>query len=57
MNDETKTDVFYLRVEPTVKRKFNDAASQYPGTPSDVLRWLIIGFVEGRVNVTPPVKE
>lgn len=50
---ETKSDVFYLRVEPSVKQLFNEAAAHYPGTPSDVLRWLIERFIKGHVTVTP----
>lgn len=50
---ENKTDVFYLRVEPRVKRQFAERAAAYPGTPSDVLRWLIEKFIEGHVTVTP----
>ena len=50
---ELKSDVFYLRVEPSVKRQFVMMAAAYPGTPSDVLRWLIERFNEGCVPVKP----
>ena len=58
-SNESKTAVFYLRVEPSLKRRFEKEAARYPGEPTDVLRWLILGFVEGRVTVkpAPPVKE
>jgi len=50
---EPKTDVIYLRVEPSVKQKFREAASVHPGDPSAVLRWLLMAFIEGRVTVHP----
>jgi hypothetical protein len=51
---EAKTDVLYLRVEPSVKQKFREVASRYPGDPSAVLRWLVVAFNEGRVTVADP---
>ena len=59
MNErEPKSYALYVRVTPDVKRKFNEAASRY-GTPSDVLRELVLALIDGRVTVTPPpdVKE
>lgn len=50
---EAKTDVFYFRVEPSVKQRFREVASSYPGDPSAVLRWLVVAFIEGRVTVHP----
>ena len=54
---EAKSDVLYLRVEPSVKQRFREMAAEYPGDPSAVLRWLIIAFTEGRVTVNPTSKE
>jgi len=51
---ENKTETFYLRVEHSLKARFREAAASYPGEPSDVLRWLIERFCEGRLTVTPP---
>lgn len=56
-DNETKTDVLYLRVEPSVKQRFREVASTYPGDPSAVLRWLVVAFIEGRVTVNPTHKE
>jgi hypothetical protein len=54
---ESKTDVLYLRVEPTVKQRFREVASRYPGDPSAVLRWLVVAFCEGRVTVADPTHK
>ena len=53
---EPKTSVIYLRVTAKMNRDFKEAAARY-GYPSDVLRELIRGFIEGRVTVTPPIPE
>lgn len=54
MSQEAKTDALFIRIEPSVKTQFNEACAHYPGTPSDVLRWLIVAFADGRVTVEQP---
>ena len=54
---EAKTDTLYMRVEPSLKQRFEEVAGQYPGTPSAVLRWLLLAFVEGRVTVNPTTQK
>ena len=59
MNErEPKSYALYVRVTPDVKRKFMEAAARY-GTPSEVLRELVLALIDGRVTVSPPetVKE
>lgn len=53
---QPKTEAIYLRVTPTLKQHFTETASRY-GTPSDVLRELILAFVEGRITITPPPNQ
>jgi hypothetical protein len=53
---DPKTSVIYLRVTADMNRRFKAAASRY-GYPSDVLRDLIRGFIEGRVTVNPPLTK
>lgn len=54
---ETKSEVLGTRIEPSLKRDFDAMAANHPGTPSDVLRWLMRAFADGRVTVEPPKKE
>lgn len=54
MNEKKpKTDALYVRVAPETKKRFAEVAARF-GTPSEVLRELVIGFIEGRVTVMPP---
>lgn len=50
---QPRSEALYLRVTPDTKQRFVEKASRY-GTPSDVLRELIMAFVEGRVTLHPP---
>lgn len=54
-----KSTVIYHRVTPDTKQAFNEMSAQFGMTPSEVLRELVLGFIEGRVTVSPPshVKE
>jgi hypothetical protein len=54
---EIKNDVIYLRVESSLKQRFREVASRYPGDPSAVLRWLVVAFTEGRVTVADPTHK
>jgi hypothetical protein len=50
-----KSDAIYVRVTPETKQAFNEEAAKFePLSPSDVLRELVIGFIEGRVTIIPP---
>ena len=51
-----KSDALYLRVTPETKMRFAQEAARF-GTPSDVLRELVIGFIEGRVIIEPPTQN
>lgn len=48
-----KTDTIHIRVSPETKNQFHDKCIRLGGT-SEVLRELVIGFIEGRVTITPP---
>ena len=50
---EPKSAAVYLRVTPDVKRELFRVASRY-GEPSDVIREILVAFIEGRVTVSPP---
>lgn len=54
---EPKSVMMHVRVTPETKRRFAAAAAEkaaeFEGTSSDVLRELVIAFVEGRVTVVP----
>lgn len=54
-----KSEALYARVTPETKQRFAEVAARFGLTPSDVLRELVVGFIEGRVTVMPPedVKE
>lgn len=47
-----KTTALYLRVRTETKEAFTAKAEQY-GTPSEVLRELVLAYIDGRVHVTP----
>ena len=49
-----KTDTIHIRVSPDTKQQFTEAASHFKMQPSELLRELVIGFVEGRVTIAPP---
>jgi hypothetical protein len=49
----SKSDQLAVRIEPRTKRAFNKKASKI-GPPSEVMRELVVAFVEGRVTVEPP---
>lgn len=53
MQREAKTDHIYLRIRKDAKDRFIAACAAHPGAPSDVLRWLLAAFAEGRVTVSP----
>lgn len=50
---EPKDCAIYIRVTKATKQKFEEMAARF-GTPSEVLRELIEGFIEGRVTIAPP---
>lgn len=50
---KTKSDAIYVRVTPETKQKFTEAAEPF-GTPSEVIRELILAFIEGRLTIAPP---
>lgn len=50
---KSKDSTLYVRVTDETKRKFFKVTAKFGG-PSDVLRELVIAFVEGRVTVSPP---
>lgn len=56
---KAKTDALYVRVTPETKRGLADLAVKLKMPPSDVVRELVEGLIEGRVTVAPPahVKE
>ena len=51
-----KTDAIYVRVTPETKAAFSAKAEQYGPelSASDVLRELVVGFIEDRVTIIPP---
>lgn len=51
-----KSDALYVRVTPETKAAFSAKAEQYGPdlSASDVLRELVIGFIEDRVTIIPP---
>ena len=52
---KTKSDALYVRITPEDKEAFNQKAQEFePLTPSDVLRELVIGFIEDRLTIIPP---
>lgn len=51
-----KTTTIGVRVAPAVSKKFHKASVAYGGA-SDVLRELILGFIEGRVKIAPPTPK
>lgn len=52
---KAKSDALYVRVTPEVKQAFSKRAEQFePLTASDVLRELVVGFIEDRVTIIPP---
>lgn len=60
MNEPSnKSESLYVRVTPAVKRRLVERASQLKMHHTDVVRELVVGFIEGRVTVSPPqnVKE
>lgn len=52
-----KSKALYARVTDETKQRFAEAAARFDLTPSDVLRELVIGFIEGRVTVMPPTDK
>lgn len=52
-----KSVTLTCRLTPEAKRRYNELACQkaaeFEGTPSDVLRELVLAFIEGRVTLTP----
>ena len=58
MNErKPKSDALYVRVTPETKKRFAEVAARYQETPSDVLRELVLGFIEGRVTILPPADK
>lgn len=52
---DTKTDAIYVRVTPETKQAFAKKAELFaPLSLSDVLRELVVGFIEDRVTIIPP---
>jgi antitoxin component of RelBE/YafQ-DinJ toxin-antitoxin module len=51
---DPKTEPLYVRVTPAVKRALAEKAARMKMTPSDVVRELVTGLIEGRVTVSPP---
>ncbi len=51
-----KQDVLYVRVAPEVKAEFAKVVANLTGpwTCSDVLRELVVAFIEKRVTLKPP---
>ena len=52
-----KSQALYARVTVETKMRFAEVAARFDLSPSDVLRELVIGFIEGRVTVTPPTSK
>lgn len=48
-----KSEAIYVRVTPETKKRFAEVAARF-GTPSEVLRELVVGFIEDRVTIVPP---
>lgn len=52
---QPKDAALYVRVTPETKQAFHDEAAKFePLSASDVLRELVVGFIEGRVSIIPP---
>lgn len=51
---EAKTDRIYVRVTRVTKSAFHAMSSRFGMHPSEVLRELVEGFVDGRVTIIPP---
>jgi hypothetical protein len=51
-----KAVTFHLRMTPEAKQTLMDVATQY-GEPSDVLREVLLAFVEGRLTIVPPTNK
>jgi hypothetical protein len=57
MNEpKPKSEAIYVRVTPEAKKQFHDKAARF-GTPSEVLRELVLGFIEDRVTIVPPADK
>ena len=54
---EVKNDTIQVRVTPSVKSAFHAMSSRYGMHPSEVLRELVEGFLEGRVKLAPPTNK
>lgn len=54
MSRHPKTEMASARISPEAKTKLTELAAQMDLTASDVVRELVIGFIEGRVTITPP---
>lgn len=53
-----KSEAIYVRVTPETKQRFIEKAEQFdPLSASDVLRELVIGFIEDRVSIIPPTDK
>ena len=47
-----KSAVLYMRVTPELKQAFTKKAKPY-GTASEVLRELVLAYIDGRLTVSP----
>ena len=56
---EPKSAALYVRVTPETKLLFEARAAEFKMHSSDLMRELVMAFIEGRVTVSPPehVKE
>lgn len=50
---KSKPEVLFTRVSVEAKQQFMEKASRF-GLPSEVLRELVMAFVEDRLTIEPP---
>ena len=55
--NKPKSKALYARVTDETKQRFAEVAARFDLTPSDVLRELVIGFIDGRVTIVPPTES
>ena len=57
MSKHPKSEMVSARVTPEAKIKLVELAAQMDLGASDIVRELVMGFIEGRVTLAPPQKE
>lgn len=54
MTHQPKDEMLFARVSSQVKTRFAKVAARLDLTASELVRELVVGFIEGRVTIIPP---